>query len=484
MPHYAKIATRLPWLLLLLAGCAVGPDFQRPAPDGTPLAAPAQVGQGSEMQRLQPGADVPAQWWRLFESPVLDGLVRQALADSPTLAQARAKLTQAREAANAEAGSRLLPAVDAKLSGVRQRVDPSSMGIDMPQPDPFALYNASIAVSYTLDIWGAERRAVEASLAEAERMAYEWQAARMTLAANVVTTAIRQAGQREALQAASALAEAQQAQLQIVRKRLDAGAVAEREWRAQAALVAQTQAQLPALRQELARSTHQLAVYLGQDPGNMPDTGLTLASLKLPADIPVSLPSALARQRPDILAAEAAWHHAAAEVGVATANLYPRLTLTAGFGSQRTHTNDLSNGINIWNIGLGLAQPLFRGGELRARKRGAQAAYEAAAAAYRDTVLQGWQQVADSLRALEHDAETLTQQRQAEAQTEAVYTIASGQYRVGGISQLNLLDAQRQLFAARRDRIQAQTDRYTDTAALMHALGGGWWNEAPPEPGV
>ncbi|AMD47583.1 RND transporter [Bordetella holmesii F627] len=468
----------------MLAGCAVGPDFHPHAPQGTPLSMPAQVGQGRDAQALQAGADVPAQWWQLFGSPVLDTLVRQALADSPTLAQARAKLVQAQETANAQAGSRLLPAVDAKLSGVRQRVDPSSMGIDVPQPEPFALYNASIAVSYTLDIWGGERRAVEGYVAEAQRMAYEWQAARMTLAANVVTTAIRQAGLREELEAATALAEAQQSQLTIVRKRLDAGAVAERQWHAQAALVAQTQAQLPTLRQELARSTHQPAVYLGRDPGSMSDPGLRLSSLKLPQQVPVSLPSALARQRPDILAAEAAWRRAAADVGVATANLYPRLTLTAGFGTQRTHAGDLGNGINIWNLGLGLAQPLFRGGELRARKRGAEAAYEAAAAAYRNTVLQGWQQVADSLRALEHDAEVLGQQRQAEAQTEAVYTTASDQYHVGGISQLNLLDAQRQLLSARRDRIQAQTRRYTDTAALMHALGGGWWNEAPAEAGV
>lgn len=484
MAIHASFAKYLPGLVLLLAGCAAGPDFQRPVSEAAPLELPARVGQDGDAQTLRAGADVPAQWWQLFRSPVLDGLVRQALADSPTLAQARAKLAQAREAVNAEAGARLLPAVDASLSGVRQRVDPSSMGIAVPQPPPFTLYNASISVAYTLDAWGGERRAVEGYAAEAERAAYEWQAARMTLAANVVTTAIRQAGQRETLQAATALAEAQREQLRIVRKRLDAGAVSEREWRAQAALAAQTEAQLPALRQALARSTHQLAVYLGRDPASLPDTGLTLAGLALPAEVPVSVPSALARQRPDILAAEAAWHRAAADVGVATANLYPRLTLSAGFGTQRTHAGDLGNGVNIWNLGLGLAQPLWRGGELRARKRGAEAAYEAAAAAYRDTVLQGWRQVADSLRALEHDAQALTRRREAEAQTEAVYATASRQYREGGISQLALLDAQRQLLAARRDRIEALTSRYTDTAALMHALGGGWWNEAPAEPGV
>lgn len=471
----------LPVLSALLAGCAAGPDFHRPeAPEVDAYVAPAEAAPSSGGQQLVAGADIPAQWWRLFRSEALDGLVRQALQASPTLEQARARLRQAGEELNAETGGRLLPSADGNLSVARQKVDPSAFGVPVvEQPAPFTLYNASVDVSYTLDVFGANRRALEGLGAQVDYQRHELQAARMSLAANVVTAAIRQADLSERLEATRELLAAQVRQRDIMRQRLHAGGVSRADLSNQELLVAQTRATLPPLDYQLAQVTHQLATYLGQPPAALRQAPLRLADLTLPADVPTGVPSALTRQRPDVLAAEALWHRASADVGVATANLYPQFTLTASFGSQRTRAGDLSNGLNVWNLGLGLTQPLFHGGELRARQRAAQAAYDAAAAAYRQTVLDGFRQVADALRALQTDGDAFQAQDDAWRRADEAERIAQGRYGAGGISHLNLLDSQRQLLQARIARIAADAARYADTAALLQALGGGWWNEAP-----
>ncbi|SSW67117.1 efflux transporter outer membrane subunit [Achromobacter agilis] len=482
-PHpFAPAPRRLAALVLsaLLAGCAVGPDFHTPAsPDVDAYVPPGETPQPGGDQQLVAGADIPAQWWRLFRSDALDDLVRQALQASPTLAQARARLRQAGETLNAETGGRLLPSADGNLSVARQKVDPSAFGVPVvEQPAPFTLYNASIDVSYTLDVFGANRRALEGLGAQVNYQRHELQAARMSLAANVVTAAIRQADLSERLEATRELLAAQLRQRDIVRQRLAAGGVSQADLSNQELLVAQTRATLPPLDNQLAQVTHQLATYLGQPPAALRQPPLRLADLTLPPDVPTGVPSALTRQRPDVLAAEALWHQASADVGVATANLYPQFTLTASFGSQRTRAGDLSNGVNVWNLGLGLTQPLFHGGELRARQRAAQAAYEAAAAAYRQTVLDGFRQVADALRALQTDGDAFLAQDDAWRRADEAERIAQGRYRAGGISHLSLLDSQRQLLQARIARTAANAARYADTAALLQALGGGWWNEA------
>ncbi|MDM9557434.1 efflux transporter outer membrane subunit [Bordetella petrii] len=484
--YRARAASPALALLLMLGGCAVGPDFARPpAPDaGHYGAAPAPAetagDAGAPPQRLHAGMDIPAQWWRLFRSPELDRLVREALAHSPTIDQARARLREAQQILAAETGGRTLPSVDANLSAGRQKVDPSAYGVPVAdQPAPFTLYNASIDVSYTLDVFGAERRALEGLRAQVDLQARELQAARMTLAGNVVTAAIRQAALQARLEAAEALLEAQARQLDIMRQRQRAGGIATLDLHNQESLLAQTRATLPDLRRQRDRARHQLAIYLGRLPAQADLALPAWAALQLPLDVPLGVPSQLTRQRPDILAAEALWHRAAADVGVATANRYPRFTLTGSFGSQRTRAGDVADGVNVWSLALGLTQPLFRGGELRARQRAAEAAYDAAAAAYRQTVLQGFQQVADALRAVQADAAALQGRAEAERQAQAAYAIAARQYQAGGISQFALLDAQREQLRTRAERIQAQADRYADTAALLQALGGGWWNEAP-----
>lgn len=470
-------------LLALVSGCTVGPDFATPAaPDVASYTAPQDAPSASGGQQLQAGVDIPAQWWQLFHSDALDQLVRQALDANPTLEQARASLRQATEDLNAETGGRLLPAVDGNLSAARKKVDPSAYGVPVSElPPPFTLYNASIDVSYTLDVFGANRRALEGMAAQVDYQAHELQAARMSLAANVVTAAIRQADLSERVAATRELLAAQLQQQDIMRQRLAAGGIAQADLSNQELLVAQTRSTLPPLDKQLAQVTHQLAVYLGQPPASLRVAPLRLADLTLPASIPTGVPSALTRQRPDILAAEALWHKASADVGVATANQYPQFTLTASFGSQRTRVGDLSDGVNVWNLGLGLVQPLFHGGELRARKRSAEAAYDAAAAAYRQTVLDGFRQVADALRAVQTDGEAYQAYDEAWRRAAEAERIAQGRYQAGGISHLSLLDSQRQLLQTRIARTEADAARYADTAALLQALGGGWWNEPAAE---
>ncbi|APX74714.1 Outer membrane protein oprM precursor [Achromobacter insolitus] len=470
-----------PVLCALLAGCAVGPDFERPAPPQVDAyTAPRASKPSARAQRLQAGGDIPAQWWRLFESEALDQLLRQALQASPTLEQARARLRQAAEDLNAETGGRMLPKVDGNLSVTRQKVDPSAFGVPVvEQPAPFTLYNASIDVSYTLDVFGGNRRVLEGLGAQVDYQAHELQAARMSLAANVVTAAIRQADLNERLADTRELLAAQVRQQDIMRQRQQAGGISQADLRNQELLVAQTRATLPPLEYQLAQATHQLAAYLGLAPAELRSAPLRLADLTLPADVPTGVPSALTRQRPDILAAEALWHQASANVGVAVANQYPQFTLTASFGSQRTRAGDLSNGLNVWSLGLGLVQPLFHGGELRARTRSAEAAYDAAAAGYRQTVLDGFRQVADALRAVQTDDDAYQASDEAWRRADEAERIARGRYEAGGISHLSLLDSQRQLLQTRIARTAANAQRHADTAALLQALGGGWWNEAP-----
>ncbi|WP_313621845.1 efflux transporter outer membrane subunit [Achromobacter sp.] len=466
-------------LCTLLSACAVGPDFERPAAPDVASYTPAQDAQPAGAQQFQAGADIPAQWWRLFRSDELDRLVRQALDASPTLEEARARLRQAQEDLSAETGGRMFPSVDGNLSVARQKVDPAAFGIPVAEPPPpFTLYNASIDVSYTLDVFGANRRALEGLAAQMDYQAHELQAARMSLAANVVTAAIRQADLSERLTATRELLAAQTRQQDIMRQRLDAGGVALADLRNQELLVAQTRATVPPLEYQLSQVTHQLATYLGVAPAALQSPPLRLADLTLPPDVPTGVPSALTRQRPDILAAEALWHKASADVGVATANLYPQFTLTASFGSQRTRAGELADGVNVWSLGLGLVQPLFHGGELRARKRSSEAAYDAAAAAYRQTVLDGFRQVADALRAVQTDNDAFAAYDDAWRRADEAGRIAAGRYQAGGISHLSLLDSQRQVLQTQISRIQADAARYTDTAALLQALGGGWWNEA------
>jgi len=476
MKHLALLS------IVALSGCAVGPDFHTPAApetptytrDAAPHATAAADGAGGSAQTFTAAGHATPMWWTQFRSDALDRLVDEALRQSPTLAQARAKLIEARETYNAQAGATRFPSVDAAISGSRQRVDPAAFGVpDVPNPGPFSLFNASVSVSYTFDIFGGNRRALEAAMAQVDYEGFQFDAARLSIAGNVVSGAVRRASLQEQIALTRRLADAQAQQLSIMEARHAAGGVSELDVRSQRTLFAQTRASLPPLATQLAQADHQLAILLGRAPSQANFDELTLASLHLPEHIPLTLPSTLARERPDIRASEALLHQASANVGVATANLYPQFSLSAGIGSQRTSIQDVVNGLNIWNIGLNLTQPLFHGGELRARKRSTEAAYDAALAGYQQTVLQSLQQVADTLTALQNDARELHARDDAAQQAQASFEIARAQYAAGGVSQFGLLDAQRQVLQTALDRTRAHADRLTDTAALFQALGGG-----------
>ena len=471
----------------LISACAVGPDFKPPAPPSTeaftagtqPTSTASAPGPGGEAQHFLAGSDVPEEWWTLFHCAALDRLIEEALANSPTLTQARARLLQARENFNAQAGATRYPAVDAQLGVTREKVDPTVFGIpNVPSPAPFTLYNAQVNVFYTLDFFGAQRRALEGLQAQTEYQAYEARAARLTLAANVASAAIRQAALQAQIEITEQMLQAQARQLAITEARYQAGGVSLQDLHSERTLVAQTRAALPSLRAQRQQVDHQLAVYTGKAPAQAAIPQFKLDDLQLPTELPLTLPSVLVRRRPDVRASEALWHEAGAELGVATANLFPQLTISGSAATQRTHAADLVDGINVWSAGAKLMQPIFHGGELRAQKRAARAAYDAAAAAYEQTVLQALQQVADSLRALEEDAHALEARAEASEQADASFDIAAERYEAGGISQLALLDAQRLKLQATLDRSRAQADRDSDSVALLQSLGGGWREES------
>jgi NodT family efflux transporter outer membrane factor (OMF) lipoprotein len=291
----------------------------------------------------------------------------------------------------------------------------------------------------------------------------------------VVATAIRRAALSAQTDLTGRILAAQRQELAIAEERFRQGAVAWLAVQNQGVLVAQTEAALPALRAQVAQAGHQLAVLMGEPPGMAEVPVVALAQLQLPSELPLRLPSELVRQRPDIRASEALLHRASANVGVATADLYPKLVVSGGFSSAQLNIGDvLGSGINVWNIGINLLQPLIRGGELQARKRAAEAAYEQALAAYRQTVLQGLQSVADVLRALEADAQAVAARSEQARRADEAHRITLERFRMGAVSELALIDADRQRLSAEVEHLVAQASRYADAAALFQALGGGW----------
>jgi len=478
-------AASLVLICAFLAGCAAGPDFRRPpAPDlkgytETPVApeTAASPGPGGDSQRFQSGRDIPAEWWTLFQSEKLDKLIRAALADSPSLSASRAALAVARENRLAQLGG-LFPAVDADFSANRSKFTGASFG----QPDVpgglFTLYNASVSVSYTLDLFGGTRRGLEQLKAQVDYQRYLMEGTCLTLASNIVTAAVQEGSLRSQIRTTNEIVKAEEDQLALVEEQFRLGAGTRADVLAQRSQLAQTRTTLPPLEKQLDQTRHLLAVLAGRPPGDAGLPEFELSDLKLPRELPVSLPSVLVRQRPDILAAEEQLHSASALIGVATANMFPKLTLSGNYGSQSTKLADLfSNGTNIWSIGAGIVQPLFRGGELTAKRRAAIAAFDQAGAQYRATVLQAFQNVADVLRALERDADTLKAQSDAEMAARESLELARGQYELGAAGYLTLLNAERQHLQTSIALAQARAGRLADTAALFQALGGGWWNK-------
>jgi len=471
----------------LLAACAVGPDFRPPAPpvaerytpDPQPNTTASAEVAGGAAQHFVTDADIPAEWWSILQSEPLDALVRRALRQSPTIASAEAMLRSAEETYGAQQGALLLPGADLSAGTTREKSSGVQSGIPNLTPAPFTLHSASVQVSDRPDVFGGSRRQLEALRAQTDYQRWELEAARLALAGNVVTTAINVASLKAQIAAVHDIVKGEQQQLGVTEHQHAAGAASRGDVVAQQAQLAQTQATLPPLEKALDQAGHRLAVLAGEAPDHRELDSVELDGLTLPTELPVSVPANLVRQRPDVQAAEAQLRQATAQVGVATANLYPQLSLTGSIGSDALHLKDLlGSGSGVWSLGTTITAPLFHGGELQAQRRAALADLDGASARYRETVLEALQQVADTLRALETDARSLEAQTAAERAAQDSLAIARRQYAAGVNTHLAVLIAERQYLQASQSRIQAQAARYADSAALFQALGGGWWNRA------
>ena len=467
--------------LLATAGCTVGPKYHPPSAPSvttyTPRPLPTETvsspGPAGDPQHFLVADDLPADWWTLFHSTELDSMVREALNNSPTLAAEAARLRQAQEEVRARIGATRYPTIGGNASVVGQQLDLAAYGIPFPNPSPFALLNGSVGFSYALDLFGANRRLIESLRAQAEYQQWQLEGGRLMLEGNVVAAAIRQASLHSQISLREQLIVLQRKELQITEERNRAGGASDNDVRSQNILLAEAEASLPPLRQQLDVVNDELAVLMGRPPADSPIREIALQSLQLPRDLPLTLPSSLVRQRPDIRAAESLLHQASANVGVAVANRYPQITLSASGGALGT---SFVSGGEIWNVGAGLAAPLYNGGALKAEQRKAQAGYDEAASEYRQTVLQAFQQVADTLYAIQNDAQTLQSRTEAAEQAAASYKASVQRYHAGGASQLALLEAERRQLETELDRTGSVANRYLDSVTLYQALGGGWWN--------
>jgi NodT family efflux transporter outer membrane factor (OMF) lipoprotein len=473
-----------------LAGCAVGPNFHSPAPPSTanytrgqqPGVTTDAPGSGGAAQTFAADRDIPADWYGLFQSEQLDELVRRALKDSPTVEAAKASLRSAEYTYIAERGALFLPQADGQLGVTRQRTSGAAFGDPSIPASIFTLYNATVNVSYRLDIFGASRRQLEGLRAQADFQRWELEAANLTLTGNVVTTAFDVASLSDQLAAVKDVVAAETEQYKVVQRQFEVGGASKSDVLSQQAQLAQARALVPGLEKALAQAQHRLAVLAGRTPDDASVPDFFLDHFTLPTELPVTVPAKLVRQRPDVQAAEAQLHQATAAVGLATANLFPQLNLTGSIGTDSVTSGGLFGaGTGTWSAGASLLQPLFHGGELRYKRRAAVADLEHADATYRQTVLAAMEEVADTLRALETDARALQAQVEAEKAASDAFEISKKQFRVGGVSYVTVLNAQRLFLEARQSRVQAQAARYSDSAALFQALGGGWWNRKDQE---
>lgn len=478
-------------LALLLAGCTVGPDFRQPVPPAVAGYAPGPLPNATAdaaaasggAQRFRVGQDIPAQWWTLFRSPALNALVARALRDNPDLEAAQAALRAAREVVHAQAGASF-PTVQAGLTPQRQKNALGNLAPALSSGDAiYNLYTAQVSVSYLPDVFGGNRRQVESLKAQAEFQSFQLQAARLALTANVVAAAITEASLRAQLAGSRQSLALQREALELYRRQLEFGAISGADLLAQEASVAQSEAGIPGLEKQLAQTRNLLSALCGSLSAQEVPERFELEELDLPLELPLTLPAKLVRQRPDVRAAEASLHAATAQVGVALSNLLPQINLSAALGTTGTQVNQLFTPFNaFWSIGASLSQTLFDAGVLRHRRRAADALLDQAGAQYRSSVVYAVQNVADVLRALHYDALALKATVDLEAAARRSLDSAREALGLGAVSHLAVLGAQQTHQQALIALAQARAARYSDTAALFQALGGGWWNSPGAEP--
>jgi NodT family efflux transporter outer membrane factor (OMF) lipoprotein len=461
-----------------MAGCTVGPDFVRPEPPSvesyTYGADPLDtISADGRAQHFEQGARVAAEWWRLFESLTIDNVVKEAIANSPDLEAAMASLRQSEDILRAGYGV-FYPQLDAGFDATRQKFSPARIG-GSSESSIFNLYTLSATVSYSLDLFGGNRRAVEGLQAQADVQRYAVLATYLTLTGNIVNTLVAQAGYLAQIEATEQMISYLKEQVHIAELQAQTGTVAYSKVLNIRSQLAATEATLPLFRQRFSQARHLLAILAGHTPAEWAPPDIKLDDIILPDDLPITLPSELVRRRPDILAAEAELHGASAAVGVATAALFPSFTLNGTYGFNNTSTKDLfEHSSSFWSLGANVAAPLFHGGTLWFQREAAREGYRQSLASYRQSVLAAFGQVADTLRALEYDAESLHAQSLALDVSGQTLSMVQANYQAGIADYLQVLITNHQYFQAKIGYLQARTQRLQDTVALFVALGGGW----------
>jgi NodT family efflux transporter outer membrane factor (OMF) lipoprotein len=473
-------------LALSLLGCAVGPDFKPPplpvAKAYTRETLPNRTeaaGAGRDVQSFRFGDDLPGQWWTLFGSLKLDALIAEAMTNYPDIAAQQAALRAAADDVRAGKGV-FFPQIQGAGNATREQVSGASIGPGFPG---FIanIFQANVNVSYAFDVFGGERRRVEGLQARLLVQNSRLEASYLNLTSSVAATAIQLASVQGQTAATREIIAIEERQLAVIQRQLDLGSKTRADVLQQQSSLDSIRATLPGLQQQLAVAEHQLAVLTGRLPYDAARIEFDLSDFRLPQELPVSLPSSLVAQRPDIRAQEMMMHEASAAIGVATANMLPQLTLSAAYGGQSLNFASLiKSGSNTWNLAAAVTQPLFAGGSLRAKRRAAIDDFDQARAQYQLTVLQAFQDVADTLTALGNDAEWLKAEDDAVNTAKAGLDLLQKQYDDGAVNYVSLLAAQQIYQQARISHVRAAANRYADTVTLFKILGGGWWNRTDP----
>jgi len=472
---------------LLIAGCTVGPNFRQPAAPSVsaytdhPLTNTTTTKNvpGGEEQHFATGADIPGDWWTLFHSAPLNALIEQSLKHNADLKAAQAALLVASETTKAGRGA-FYPSVSGSFSASREKDPPGSLA-PVPSNNAYRydLFTPQLSISYAPDIFGLNRRTLESLKAQEQAVRFQTIATQITLSTNVVAAVVQEAALQAQVDATRQLVDINTHMLKILQYQLSKGYVGRLDVAAQESQLAQVVATLPPLIKQLAQQKDALAVLVGEFPNQLTAGNVDLAGLQLPEDLPVSLPSTLVAQRPDVRQAESNMHAASAQIGVAIANRLPNIALTADVGSTGLAMSQVfKSGTGFWNIGSAITAPIFQGGTLLHQERAARAAYVEAAEQYRSTVLTAFQNVADTLTALEKDADGLKASAHAADAAKVTLDLSQRQWKAGYANYLSLLTAEQGYQQARINLVQAQANRFADTAALFQALGGGWWNRA------
>jgi len=469
-PSLARRATAVA-ALLSLSACAVGPNYHRPA-----LSPAAGVGAAAEQPQLVAGMDLPEAWWSVFRSADLDALVAQALKNNPTIEAAQAALRSAREQVRAQRGA-YFPTVGVSLQPSRQSIAPNLSSPLENNADIYNLSTTQLSISYVPDLFGANRRAVESLVAQQDQQRFELEAARLTLASNVVLAAIQDALLRAQIEDTQAIVADQRQTLASFQRQYQLGQASQADLAAQQALLAQSEASLPPLEKQFRVNQDLLAALVGRTPAQPVEVRFGFKALTLPDRLPLSLPAQIVEHRPDVRIAEAQLHAASAEIGVAEAARWPNLNIGVAAGSAALAlTPSFNKAADFWSVAATLTQPVFDGGTLLHRERAAKAVYDQAAAQYQGTVVGAFQNTADVLHALATDADAERAAEASEAASTRSLDIAKRQFGLGDLSRLAVLSAEQTEAQAQLALLQARANRYDDVVALFQALGGGWWN--------